>query len=95
MIKKARKDKLVTEEYLDRKLDEKLDEKLSFYATKKDLDIRTEEIIEVINEGFTAQGQIMTRILGEIADIKRDSRKTQIRLDDHDVRIETLEKAVN
>ena len=91
MIKKARKDKLVTEEYLDKKLDEKL----SLYTTKKDLDKRSEEIIDVINEGFTAQGRIMTKILDEIAGIKLDSRRTQIRLDDYDVRIETLEKAVN
>jgi len=86
-----RKDKLVTEEYLDKMLDEKL----SLYTTKKDLDKRSEEIIDVINEGFTAQGRIMTKILDEIAGIKLDSRRAQIKLDDHDVRIETLEKAVN
>jgi len=91
MIKKVRKDKLVTEEYLDKMLDEKL----SLYTTKKDLDKRSEEIIDVINEGFTAQGRIMTKILDEIAGIKLDSRRAQIKLDDHDVRIETLEKAVN
>jgi len=62
---------------------------------KKDLDKRSEEIIDVINEGFTAQGRIMTKILDEIAGIKLDSRRAQIKLDDHDVRIETLEKAVN
>ena len=87
MIKKVRKDKLVTEEYLDKMLDEKL----SLYTTKKDLDKRSEEIIDVINEGFTAQGRIMTKILDEIAGIKLDSRRAQIKLDDHDVRIETLE----
>jgi len=91
MIKKVRKDKLVTEEYLDKMLDEKL----SLYTTKKDLDKRSEEIIDVINEGFTAQGRIMTKILDEITGIKLDSRRAQIKLDDHDVRIETLEKAVN
>jgi len=92
-------DKVVTKKYLDRKLDEMFDKKLKPYTTKDHLDERlrknTEEIIDVISEGFNTQGQILQDILEEVKSIKLDQRTHNIRLNDHDVRIEKLEKSVN
>ncbi len=86
MHKKTLSPKFVTEEYLD--------EKLSQYATKKDLDTRAVEIIEVMNERFDSVGYMLSKILQEVKDITSTTRKSHIRLDDHDVRIEKLEKSL-
>lgn len=82
MTKKDTKDELIIKGYVDEVLDKKFEQ-------------NTKEVIEVMNEGFSAQGEILTQILTEIKDIKLDVRKREIRLNHHDAKIESLEKAVN
>ena len=82
MVKKFAQDDLVKKRYLDEVLDIKFAQ-------------NTKEIIEVMNEGFSAQGEIMTQILDEVKEIKLSLRNHEIRLNAHEVRIESLEKAVN
>lgn len=55
----------------------------------------TTEIIEVIHEVAGRQTEIMFQILEEIRGTKQDTRNHDTRLNDHDVRIEKLEKTAN
>lgn len=95
MTRTSSSSRVVTEKYLE----EKFNEKLEPYVTKDYLDKKLREntkgIIDVINEISGRQMEIMLQIQAEIKDFKHDIRTHDIRLNDHDVRIETLEKAVN
>lgn len=95
MPKSTYLDRPVTEKYFDEKLEEKLDkkldEKLSKYATKKDLDRRSEEIVETVKDLFNAQNSILENIQEDIKAIRMDQRQHGIRLNDHEVRLESLE----
>jgi hypothetical protein len=80
--KDSSKDKLVTESYLDKKLSAEFDK-------------NTGEIMDIVKDLYQMQDKKLDQILQGIGDIKKDVRKSEVRLDNHDVIIERLEKHLN